>query len=122
LTEYGDFNEMTVIYHNPRCSKSRQTLALLTENNAEPEIVEYLKTPPTAAELAAILVKLDMKPADILRRKEARDAGVDPSALSDAQIIEAIAANPAVMERPIVVKGDQAVMGRPPENVLPLLR
>lgn len=113
---------MTVIYHNPRCSKSRQTLALLTENNAEPEIIEYLKTPPTAAELAAILVKLDMKPADILRRKEARDAGVDPSALSDAQIIEAIAANPAIMERPIVVKGDQAVMGRPPENVLPLLR
>lgn len=113
---------MTVIYHNPRCSKSRQTLALLTENNVEPEIVEYLKTPPTAAELGEILVKLDMKPADILRRKETKQAGLDPATLSDAQIIEAISANPAIMERPIVVKGDQAVMGRPPENVLKLLR
>ncbi len=113
---------MTVIYHNPRCSKSRQTLALLTENNVEPEIVEYLKTPPTTGELGEILVKLGMKPADILRRKETKEAGLDPSTLSDAQIIAAISANPAIMERPIVVKGDRAVMGRPPENVLELLR
>ncbi|MEQ8709770.1 MAG: arsenate reductase (glutaredoxin) [Rhodospirillales bacterium] len=122
MTDNGERNRMTVIYHNPRCSKSRQTLALLAENDIEPEIVEYLRTPPTAAELGDILTKLGMKPAEILRRKETREAGIDPAALSDAQIIDAIVANPAIMERPIVVKGDQAVMGRPPENVLRLLQ
>ncbi len=113
---------MTVIYHNPRCSKSRQTLELLRENKVEPEIVEYLKTPPSAADLKAILGKLGMSASQILRRKETRDAGIDPAALSEDDLVAAISANPVIMERPIVVSGDRAVLGRPPENVLTLIQ
>ncbi|MEQ9327533.1 MAG: arsenate reductase (glutaredoxin) [Rhodospirillales bacterium] len=112
---------MTVIYHNPRCSKSRQTLELLRENKVEPEIVEYLKTPPSAADLKAILGKLGMSASQILRRKETRDAGIDPASLSEDDLLAAIVANPVIMERPIVVSGDRAVLGRPPENVLALI-
>lgn len=112
---------MTVIYHNPRCSKSRQTLELLRENNVEPEIVEYLKTPPSSAELKDILGKLGMSAGEVLRKKETRDAGIDPSSLSEDELIAAIVANPSVLERPIVVKDGKAAMGRPPENVLDIL-
>ncbi len=112
---------MTVtIYHNPRCSKSRQTLGLLKENGADPEIVEYLATPPSADELKDILVMLGMAPAELLRRKEATEAGIDP-ALDDAALIAAMVANPAVIERPIVVAGGRARIGRPPESVLEIL-
>jgi arsenate reductase len=108
------------LYHNPRCSKSRAALALLEERGVRPRIVEYLKTPPEAAELARIVALLKMRPRDLLRPKEAREAGVDP-ALADAVLIDAMVANPAVIERPIAVGDDDARLGRPPERVLELL-
>lgn len=108
------------LYHNPRCSKSRAALALLEERGVQPRIVEYLKTPPEAAELGRIVALLKMRPRDLLRTKEAREAGVDP-ALADAALIDAMVANPAVIERPIAVSDDDARLGRPPERVLELL-
>ena len=114
-------SELT-IYHNPRCSKSRATLALLHEHVGSPQIVEYLKTPPTAAELEAILAKLGIRPEALVRKGEdiyrKRYAG---RSLTDAQWIEAMVKHPILIERPIVVKGDRAVIGRPPDNVLTLL-
>ncbi|HEY5791123.1 MAG TPA: arsenate reductase (glutaredoxin) [Gammaproteobacteria bacterium] len=108
------------IYHNPRCSKSRQTLALLEEQGLKPTVIEYLKTPPDAATLRALLKKLGLGPRDILRRKEAADAGIGPELDGDA-LIEAMVANPVVIERPIVVAGHKARLGRPPEQVLEIL-
>ena len=110
------------IYHNPRCSKSRQTLALLEEHGVEPEIVQYLNTPPDADTLRGLIKKLGLKRAhDLLRTKEAeyREAGLDADA-DDDTVIAAIVAHPKLMERPVVVKGARAVLGRPPENVLEL--
>ena len=109
------------IYHNPRCSKSRETLALIEGKGIAPRVVEYLKTPPDAAELARILTLLGKRPADILRKKEAAEAGIDPATLSDAELIAAMVANPSVIERPIVVTKDKAALGRPPESVLAIL-
>ena len=109
------------IYHNPRCSKSRTTLELIREQGVEPHIVEYLETPPSAAELKDILAKLGMQAADIVRKKEAREEGIDVATLNNDALIEALAAHPRALERPIVVKGGKAVMGRPPENVINLL-
>ncbi|NYZ15680.1 arsenate reductase (glutaredoxin) [Azospirillum sp. RWY-5-1] len=108
------------IYHNPRCGKSRQTLELLRQRGLEPVVIEYLKTPPTAAGLAAILAKLGKRPGDILRAKEAAEAGVSPD-LPDDALIAAMVANPIIIERPIVVAGDHARVGRPPESVLEIL-
>ncbi len=113
---------MLTIYHNPRCSKSRATLALITERDIEPKVIEYLKTPPTAKELKSIIAKLGIKPEALVRKGE--DIYKEKFAakqLSDTQWIEALAANPILIERPIVVSGDKAVIGRPPENVLTLL-
>jgi arsenate reductase len=110
-----------VIYHNPRCSKSRETLKLLEDQGIAPRVVEYLKTPPDAAELTRILALLGKRPADILRKKEASEAGIDAAALDDAALVAAMVANPAVIERPIVVKGDKAALGRPPEAVLAIV-
>lgn len=109
------------IYHNPRCGKSRDTLKLIEDQGIVPRVVEYLKTPPSAAELAAILVALGKAPVDILRKKEADEAGIDPTALDDAALIAAMVANPVVIERPIVVNGAKAALGRPPESVLAIL-
>ncbi|MBF0247255.1 MAG: arsenate reductase (glutaredoxin) [Alphaproteobacteria bacterium] len=109
------------IFHNPRCGKSRQTLQLIRDHGVEPEIVEYLDTPPSAAELKAILKKLGMKAHDIARKKEAKEEGIDLKALSDDALVEALAAHPRAIERPIVVKGAKAVLGRPPENVNAIL-
>lgn len=109
------------IYHNPRCSKSRQTLAILEEKDVQHKVVEYLTAPPSKAELKRIIAMLGVKPADIIRKKEAREAGLDIAAMSDTQVIDAMAANPIIIERPIVVAGDKAVMGRPPENVLSII-
>ena len=110
------------IYHNPRCSKSRATLALLEEKGIRPQVVEYLKTPPTAAELRSITTKLGMKPQELVRKSEdlykAKYAGKQ---LSDDQWLAALANDPILIERPIVVAGKRAVLGRPPENVLQLL-
>ena len=108
------------IYHNPRCTKSRQTLELLRSRGVEPTVVEYLKTPPGAGELKAILGKLGKGPRDILRSKEAAEAGIAKDLDGDA-LIAALSANPAAIERPIVVKGDKARLGRPPESVLEIL-
>ena len=108
------------IYHNPRCSKSRTTLGLIQERGIEPEIIEYLTDPPSAAELKKILAMLGKKPAEILRRKEAKEEGVDPD-LDDDALIAAMVAHPRVIERPIVVSGGKAAMGRPPESVLDIL-
>ena len=115
---------MTVtIWHNPRCSKSRQTLALLRERGVEPQIVEYLKTPPAAGELESVLEKLGMEPRDLMRRKEAayREAGLDDPELGRRQLVEAMAAHPALIERPVVLAAGKAALGRPPESVLAIL-
>lgn len=110
------------IYHNPRCSKSRQTLALLQENGVEPTIVHYLETPPTAADLRKILDMLGIPARDLLRKKEATEAGLDASTLTEDQIIAGMVAHPRTIERPIVVvDGAKAALGRPPENVLSLI-
>ncbi len=111
------------IYHNPRCSKSRKTLELLQAQGVEPEIIEYLKTPPSKAELDRILKKLGMQPRELMRKKEAayKDAGLDDESLSRASLIAGMVDNPSVIERPIVVHGDKAAVGRPPESVLEIL-
>ena len=111
------------IYHNPRCSKSRQTLALIEEQQVEPEIIKYLETPPTAAELDQILTLLGVEPEALMRKKEAeyKEAGLNVSGLNRAQQIEKMVAYPKVIERPIVVNGSRAAVGRPPEQVLSVL-
>lgn len=109
------------IYHNPRCGKSRDTLKLIEDKGISPTIVEYLKAPPSAAELTRILSLLGKRPADILRKKEAAEAGIDPAKLDDSALIQAMVANPIVIERPIVVTPSKAALGRPPESVLAIL-
>lgn len=110
------------IYHNPRCSKSRATLALLQEHGVEPTIVEYLKNPPTAAELKVIIASLGMKPQELVRKgEEIYQTEYAGKTLTDAQWIAAMAKHPILIERPIVIAGKQAVLGRPPENIEKLL-
>lgn len=109
------------IYHNPKCAKSRATLALLRERGIEPTIVEYLKTPLSAADISRLLKKMGLRARDIVRAKYARDAGIGVEALGDDALIAKIAANPTLLERPIVVKGNRAALGLPPENVLAIL-
>ena len=110
------------IYHNPRCSKSRQTLQLITDAGVEPEIIEYLNDIPSKKELKSVIDLLGIKPFDLLRRGEAdfkeNYKGKD---LTDDQWIDAMIKYPKLIERPIVVKGKKAVLGRPPENVKDLL-
>ncbi|MGD9502794.1 MAG: arsenate reductase (glutaredoxin) [Methyloceanibacter sp.] len=115
---------MTVtIYHNPRCSKSRATLALIEERGLKPKIVDYLKTPPSAAELKAILRKLGLKPRDILRAGEPLYAELKLRTrdLGDDALIALMVKHPILIERPIVVASGKAALGRPPENVLAIL-
>ena len=111
------------IYHNPRCSKSRQTLALLNERGLEVEIVEYLKSPPDAATLAGLLDGLGLDPRQLMRKKEAayKELGLDDPALDRAALIAAMVENPVLIERPIVVAGARVALGRPPEAVLDIL-
>ena len=111
------------IYHNPRCSKSRRALQLLQDQGIEPEIVEYLKTPPSADEMDAVLAKLGLEPRALMRTKEAayREAGMADQELSRRALIDLMVANPIVIERPIVVNGARAALGRPPESVLSIL-
>lgn len=111
------------LYHNPRCSKSRQALALLQERGYSPEIIEYLKTPPDVDTLRQLLSRLCLKPRDILRKREKEylDLGLDDETLTDDQILQAIVKAPKLLERPILVRGDRAAIGRPTENLLPLL-
>lgn len=109
------------IYHNPRCSKSRETLALLEKRGLKPRIIEYLKTPPSAAELKNISRMLGVSVRDIVRKAEARDAGIDPVEMDEKDLITAMVRNPGVIERPIVVNNGKAALGRPPEDVLKIL-
>ncbi len=109
------------IYHNPRCSKSRQTLDLLTAKGLTPTVVEYLKRPPSAAELTRIIAMLGVPARDILRKAEANDAGIAPDSMTEKDLIAAMARNPIVIERPIVVNNGKAALGRPPENVLKII-
>lgn len=113
---------MLKIYHNTRCSKSRHALELLHKLGQEVEVVEYLNTPPTAAQLKEVLQKLDMRPEDLIRKGEALyKEKYKGKTLSDAEWIQVMTENPVLIERPIVLKGDKAVLGRPLEKVLELL-
>jgi arsenate reductase (glutaredoxin) len=110
------------IYHNPRCSKSRETLALLERAGVTPKVIEYLKTPPTAAELKALVAKLGIEPEQLVRKGEdTYKSNYAGKTLTPAQWIEAMVKHPVLIERPIVIKGKEAVLGRPPENVKKLL-
>jgi arsenate reductase (glutaredoxin) len=110
------------IFHNPECSKCRGALELMADRGVAPRVIEYLKTPPTAAELRDIVAKLGIRPEELVRKREplfqSKYAG---RSLSDDEWIEAMVRDPILIERPIVIEGDRAVIGRPPEKVLPLL-
>jgi arsenate reductase (glutaredoxin) len=112
-----------VFYHNPRCGKSRQGLALLEERGLKPKIVRYLETPPDAATLDRILKALGMEPRQLMRKQEApyKELRLDDPKLSRAQLIKAMVEHPILIERPILVKGAKAALGRPPEQVLAIL-
>ena len=115
---------MTIrILHNPRCSKSRATLALLQQQGVEPEIELYLESPPDAAELRSILNKLGKTPRELMRKGEAeyREQGLNDESLSDDELIRAMLATPKLIERPIVLANGRAAIGRPPESVLDIL-
>lgn len=111
------------LYHNPRCGKSRQTLQLLQEQGIEPEIIEYLKKPPSAQELDDILQKLGMEPRELMRKNESeyKANGLDAAALDRKTLIQAMADHPILIERPIVIANGKAALGRPPEAVLAIL-
>ncbi len=112
----------TVIYHNPHCSKSRQTLELLETNGIEPEVVEYLKTPPDAATLSRLLELLRLQPRELIRTDEPeyRQLGLDDPSLPPYRLIAAMVSHPKLIQRPIVVTNGRAALGRPPEAVLEL--
>lgn len=111
------------IWHNPRCSKSRQTLALLEERGLTPTVVRYLDTPPDADTLAHVLDMLEMEPRELMRTKESeyRELGLDDEAKSRDELIGAMVQHPRLIERPVVIHGDRAALGRPPEQVLEIL-
>jgi len=111
------------IYHNPQCSKSRQTLDLIRQAGVEPEIIEYLKQPPDVDELSEILKLLGLEPRELMRSGEAiyRELGLAQLQISRSEQLEILVAHPRLIERPIVVDGRRAVLGRPPANVLELL-
>ncbi len=113
-----------IIYHNPRCSKSRQTLQLLQDNNITPEIILYLEFPPTKTELKDLLGKLGINARDLLRTSEQayKEAGLSDTSLSEDQLLQAMFTQPKLIQRPIIVAGDKAVLGRPPENALELIQ
>lgn len=114
---------MVRIYHNPRCSKSRQTLALLEERGIEPEIILYLETPPTAKALTMVLMQLGISARQLLRKGEDayKENSLSDVSLTDQQLVDIMVANPKLIERPIVINGDKAALGRPPEQVLDIL-
>ncbi len=113
------------IYHNPRCSKSRQTLQLIGEQGVEPDVVEYLKTPPDTETLSRLLDLLELEPRQLMRRKEAiyGELNLDDPGLGREELIQAMIEHPILIERPIVVRdGKRVAIGRPPENVLDILK
>ena len=111
------------IFHNPRCSKSRQTLAQLEDQGIKPSIIEYLKTPITKDKLIEILSLLGLAPRDLMRKKEELyvEKGLDKTSLSDSELIDIMVKNPILIERPIVLANGKAALGRPPEQVLNIL-
>ena len=111
------------IFHNPRCSKSRATLALLQEQGVEPEIRLYLESPPDANELSSILQKLGKSPRELMRKGESeyRELGLNDETLSDDELVQAMVSSPKLIERPIVLANGRAALGRPPESVLDIL-
>ena len=111
------------LYHNPRCSKSRGALELLEARGLAPTVVHYLETPPSAAELRALLAKLGLSARQLLRsgEDEYQTLNLADASLSEAQLIDAMVAHPKLIERPILVAGDKAAVGRPPEKVLEIL-
>ncbi len=114
---------MPTLYHNPRCTKSREALALLQTNGCTPDIVLYLDTPPTAKQLEELLANLGINARQLLRKKEDvyKELNLADEKLSDAALIKAMVSNPKLIERPIFINGNEAVVGRPPENVLSIL-
>lgn len=115
--------DKTLIYHNPRCSKSRQSLQLLYDNGVEANVVEYLKQPPDAATLEHILNLLGLEPRELMRRHESiyKELDLDNEAHSRASLIQAMVEHPALIERPIVISQGKAVIGRPPERILEII-
>jgi len=111
------------IYHNPRCSKSRETLKLIEEKGLEPVVVEYLKTPPDKETLRQLIQQLGIKPRELLRihEDEYKQAGLDDDSISDEEVIAAMVKYPKLIERPIVVCDGKAIIGRPPVKVLDIL-
>lgn len=116
--------DTVTIWHNPRCGKSRQTLELLRQNGVEPAIREYLKQPPSKAEIDGLIALVGGDPTALIRDGEAefKALGKKKAELSRAEIAKAILAHPILLQRPVVVSGKRAAIGRPPEAVLPLLK
>lgn len=114
---------MITLYHNPRCSKSRDALNLLRARGQEPDIVLYLDTPPTARQLKSLLEKLGISARELLRKGEDayKELNLSDTKLSEAALVKAMVANPKLIERPIAIVGDKAIIGRPPEKILELL-
>jgi arsenate reductase len=121
-TRIWSVNTVT-LYHNPRCSKSRRALELLRSRNVEPEIIEYMKTPPTVSELERILKLLSMEPRELMRKKESvySDLALDDENLDRHKQLQSMVEHPILIERPIAVANGRAALGRPPENVLDVL-
>lgn len=112
----------TIIWHNPRCSKSRQTLALLEARGIQPKVVKYLEAPPSRAELEFVLEKLDIEPLELMRTKEKIYKELNLKEIDDAEIlINAMLQHPKLIERPVVIRGEDVAIGRPPEKVLDIL-
>jgi len=122
MTHTSTMTKVT-IYHNPRCSKSRETLALLEQQGCDITVVEYLKNPPSAAEIHEILARLQLSARELMRTKEDeyQALGLSDPTLSEETLIEAMVNTPKLIERPIVLANQQAAIGRPPENVLNIL-
>ena len=112
---------MITIYHNPRCSKSRATLDLLHARGIEPRVIEYLKTPPSPNELKHLIELLGLTPRELVRRNEPEFKTARLDDASDAELVRAMVQHPILIERPIVVNGNRAALGRPPENILKIL-
>ena len=116
-------SEEVQIFHNPKCSKCRQTMEILNEKGVKASVVEYLKTPPNKIELAKVLDLLGIEPRELMRKHEApyKENNLDNADLTREQLIQAMVDNPVLIERPIVIKGNKATIGRPPEKVLDIL-
>ena len=123
FAHYRIQEQVSVLYHNPRCSKSRAALAILEERGVEFEVVRYLETPPSEAELHELLDKLNMTPLELMRRSEGafKEHGLGDDSVSDEERVRAMAEHPILIERPVFIVADNAVIGRPPERVLELL-